>query len=95
MLKRIAEGLALALILIALVMLVGFFKPAGADDYWSENGVERGPDLWSDIQEQPTLILYPENRQGYGRPYLYSDIQEQPSLILYPQRPPHPHRPRR
>jgi len=87
--KAILEWAIIASILLLFFYWVAYSRPAQAQDYGYDEGYQAGgePEYWSDVQQQPQMIIYRD--RGYGRdrqPEYWSDIQQQPDMIIYPGR---------
>lgn len=94
--KKIIEGFFWGLLAFGMLFVFLFLathtRPAHGEDYWGyEPGAysDDGPEYFSDVQDKPDLIIYPNRYRGRTRdrrPEYFSDIQEKPDLIIYPGR---------
>jgi len=89
--KMIFEWSIIATILLVFFYWVAHSRPAQAQDYGYDEGYTAGgePEYWSDVQQQPQMIIYRDRGWGNNQrrePEYFSDIQQQPDMIIYPGR---------
>lgn len=92
-LQKTLEWMIIAIVVVGFFYWAGTSKPVHAQEY--DGGYDEGylrdgdPEFWSDIGNQPQMIIYRDRGTGRNRrqePEYWSDIRNPPQMTIYPGR---------